>query len=196
MNYKDYQQSRDSAWKILLDCRVTSLPVRVSAVCRQLGIHIRVLATDDPRDGVSTIIGDVPYIGINRTRTPERLRFTVAHEVGHIILGHVGRYDLVNREPSPTDSPVEQAANVFASRLLAPACVLWGCRVRCAEDIRQLCGISRAAAEYRMERMRVLYQRGRFFTSPLEQQVYDAFNDFICRHRIPADSESHPLLPR
>lgn len=193
MNYKDYQQSRDSAWKILLDCRVTALPIHVTSICRQLGIHIRVLGADDQRDGVSTIIGGVPYIGVNRSRSSDRLRFTIAHEIGHIILGHVGRYDLVNREPSPTDNPVEQAANIFASRLLAPACVLWGCGVRCADDIRQMCGISQTAAEYRMERMRVLYQRGKFLTSPLERQVYAEFYGFICRHRIPADSESHPL---
>lgn len=82
------------------------------------------------------------------------------------------RYDLVCREPAPGDNPIEQTANVFASRLLAPACVLWGCGVQSAEDIAQLCDISRAAAEFRWSRMQELYRRQRFLTSPLERLVY------------------------
>lgn len=185
MYFKDYEKSRDSAWKILIDCHVGGLPVEVTGICHNLGIRIRALDVDDLRDGVSTVIDGVPYIGINRFRPVERIRFTIAHEVGHIILGHVGRYDHINREPSMTDNPIEHAADIFASRLLAPSCVLWGCRVRCAEDIRILCGISRAASVYRWERMRVLYQRGKFFKSPLERQVYSAFWDFIQHHRFP-----------
>ena len=115
---------------------------------------------------------------------PPRQRFTAAHELGHILAGHVGKYTLVNREPSPQDNPIEQAANVFASRLLAPACVLWGCGVQTAEEIQQLCQISRQAAAYRMERLRVLYARQRFLTSPLERAVYEQFREYIKTHRM------------
>ena len=106
------------------------------------------------------------------------------HELGHILLGHVGQYPLVNREPQTTDNPIEQAANVFAARLLAPACVLWGCRVQSAADIERLCHVSRQAAEYRMERMRLRYARDRFLTSPLEGAVYRQFEEYIKTHRV------------
>ena len=72
----------------------------------------------------------------------------------------------------------------FASRLLAPACVLWGCGVRSAEDIERLCDISRAAAEFRWSRMQELYRRQRFLTSPLERLVYAQFEDYIKGHRL------------
>lgn len=72
-----------------------------------------------------------------------------------------------------------------ASRLLAPACVLWGCGVRSAEDIERLCDISRAAAEFRWSRMQELYRRQRFLTSPLERLVYAQFEDYIKGHRLP-----------
>lgn len=196
MNYKNYPHSIDSAWKILIECRVTALPVRVTAICNQLGIHLRALPEDDFRDGVCTAIGGEPYIGINPFRTPERQRFTVAHEMGHLILGHVGVYHLINREPSPADNPIERAANAFASRLLAPSCVLRGCGVRCADDIRRLCGISPQAAMYRMERMHDLTRREITFSSSLERQVYSQFRDFICQHQMPADSGLRPLPPR
>ncbi len=184
MNYKKYQNARDTAWKILRDLRVAELPVSTSAVCRRLGVTVKVGELSPDSDGQSTIILGRPYILVRAGCSSERQRFTVAHELGHILAGHVGRFELVNREPSPGDNPIEQEANVFASRLLAPACVLWGCNVQTAEDIRRLCHISHEAAEYRMQRMRILYERNRFLTSPLERAVYAQFREYIETHRI------------
>ncbi len=184
MNYKKYQNARDTAWKILLDLKVTELPVSTTAICRRLGVTVKVGELSGDSDGQSTIILGKPYILVRAGCSSERQRFTVAHELGHILAGHVGRFELVNREPSPSDNPIEQEANVFASRLLAPACVLWGCNVRTTEDIQRLCHISHEAAAYRMQRMRILYERNRFLTSPLERAVYAQFRDYIAAHRI------------
>lgn len=183
MNYRDYQNARDRAWRILLDLQIDALPVSTSEICRRLGIVVRVGELPGVSDGVSTIMNGVPYILVRDSCSPERQRFTVAHEIGHILSGHVGRYQLVNREPSAKDNPIEQEANVFAARLLAPACVLWGCGVQSAEDIQRLCHISRQAAEYRMARMQILYERNRFLTSPLERAVYKQFAAYIRDNR-------------
>ena len=187
MNYKDYQNARDATWRILLDCGVNQLPVRTSGLCKALGIKL--MEGDIPQDGYSTMVNGVPYIVVNQNLLNTRKRFTVAHELGHIVLGHVGRYELVNREPDPKDNPIEQAANVFASRLLAPACVLWGCEVGSPEDISRLCGISAQAAAFRWGRMQELYGRDKFLESPLERLVYDQFSPFISNHRQQASSD-------
>ena len=179
MNYKDYQHSRDMAWRILLDLNIRELPISVSAVCRSLGIPIKLYEGEEGEDGYSTVVNGAPVIFVRADCHRPRQRFTAAHELGHILTGHTGQYELVNREPSSKDNPIEQEANVFASRLLAPACVLWGCGVQSAKEIQQLCDISRQAAEYRMQRMRVLYDRGRFLTSPLERAVYEKFEEYI-----------------
>ena len=180
MNYKNYQKSRDAAWQILIDLKINSLPVKIDTLCRELGIAVKLAKMDSDSDGFTFIKNGTPIIVLNSNcKNRSRLRFTCAHELGHIILGHVGVYELVNREPSAYDNPIEQAANVFASRLLSPACVLWGCRVQSAEDIIKLCDISYAAAEYRMQRMKVLYARDKFLTSPLERKVYENFRPFI-----------------
>ncbi len=184
MNYKDYQYSRDMAWRILLDLHVRELPVSTTEVCRQLGVAVKLYDPPDDNDGCSLMVGGRPIILVRREMLPERQRFTTAHELGHILLGHVGEYRLVSREPHPTDNPIEQAANVFAARLLAPACVLWGCGVQSAADIQRLCRISRQAAQYRMERMQVLYERRRFLTSPMERAVYRQFEEYIKENRI------------
>lgn len=179
MNYKDYQRSRDAAWKILIDCGVDRLPVEITQICRKLGISVRLYEPTDGNDGVSMIYEGQPIILVNAKMPTARQRFTCAHELGHIILGHVGVYELRNREPSATDNPIEQAANVFASRILAPACVLWGCGAFETEEISRLCNISRQAAGFRSERMKELNRRGKFLTSPLEQEVYKRFVPYI-----------------
>ena len=79
---------------------------------------------------------------------------------------------------------IEREANVFASRLLAPACVLWGCNVQSPEEIMQLCDISHQAAQFRYNRMKVLYERQKFLTSPLEKKVYKQFKSFMLRYLL------------
>lgn len=184
MNYTEYQYSRDAAWQMLIDCSVTKLPVKVTDICRLIGVSVREGPPPSGGDGCCLMVGGKPVILVSETALPARQRFTAAHELGHLMLGHVGRRGLVNREPSPQDDPIEQAANVFASRLLAPACVLWGCGVASAQEIAALCGISGQAATLRWDRMQELYRRGKFLSHPLERQVYEQFKEYIEKHRI------------
>lgn len=184
MDYKKYKISRDLAWEILLRENVRELPVSTSKLCKQMGVTLAYGTPEPQSDGFSTVIDGAMYIVIREGLNAGRTRFTVAHELGHILLGHVGKYHLVNREPSETDNPIEQEANVFASRLLAPACVLWGCGAKTAEEISNLCDISLQAAQIRAKRMEVLYKRNKFLSSPLERKAYEQFMPFICDHRL------------
>ncbi len=179
MDYREYKISRDLAWKILINEHIKELPIMIAQLCRNMGIQVRLYHPTDDNDGFSTIIHGRARIFVSKDCSPERQRFTVAHELGHIMLGHVGKYQLINREPSAKDNPIEQAANVFASRLLAPACVLWALDARSPEQIAQLCQISYQAASFRADRIALLYARGKFLSSPLEREVYGQFGDFI-----------------
>lgn len=179
MDYKKYKESRNLAWKILIDCKVGQLPVKVSEICRQLGIDVKLWDGPPNVGGRAVMVGSKPIILVNKNDNVPRQRFSTAHELGHILLGHVGKYDLVNREPAPNDNPIEQAANVFASRLLAPACVLKELQVQSAKEIAEICQISQTAAEYRYIRYRELLTRDKFYLSQLERKVYKRFRKYI-----------------
>ncbi len=204
MDYSQYQHSRDLAWKVLLEERVTELPVDVGKLCRQMGIPVKAyrysrdllqyLQVDvDQIDGLATYVQGLPVIFYKDTGPLGRQRFTVAHELGHILAGDVIRDGVVHRIRWTEEDPMEQSANVFASRLLAPACVLWGLDIHSPADIMDLCGLSYQAAALRARRLALLYrreqrfleQRGKscFLISPLEQRVYAQFDDYIRRMR-------------
>lgn len=200
MDYRDYQNARDAAWRILIDCNINRLPINLNTVCRRLKIRALTYGQNTKliekaclsrvvhrTDGMTFYAGETPIILFDEKILPARAKFTVAHELGHIILGHVkpGGVTTVNREPHSNDEPEERAANIFAARLLAPACVLWGLDVHTTEEIMELCHISRQAAQFRADRMEKLYQRNKFLISPLEQKVYQQFQPFIRGYRHP-----------
>ena len=62
MDYKNYQYSRDAAWRILIDCHVTKLPVRVLDICRRLDIRVRRTVPTEGSEGRSLILGGQPVI--------------------------------------------------------------------------------------------------------------------------------------
>ena len=73
----------------------------------------------------------------------------------------------------------EQEADMFATRLLAPACVLHELHATTAEQIAEVCNISMPAAEKRAERMAVLEARNKYYLHPLERRVREQFADYI-----------------
>lgn len=198
MQYERYKQARNLSWEALIQNKVNKLPVKIVSICRSYGIRVRSYQDSaeilrklnltqmiDKTDGFLMYISGEPVIFYDKRCTEGRQRFTIAHEMGHYLLGHVkpGQVTTINREPEPGDSPAERQANQFAARILAPACVLWGLDLHDAKEIAEACGISMQAAAFRAERMRVLYQRGKFLTAPEERRVYSQFENFISRGR-------------
>lgn len=198
MPYEHYKSARDAAWQTLIKCKICSLPVRPSEICKYYGWILADYKTGSKSiellglsqmtkktDGFCTVTDSYVYIFFDGSLPAGRQRFTVAHEIGHLILGHVGRGTVTveNREPNGSERAEEQQANQFAARLLAPACVLHEIGANTAEQIQALCGISKQAAGFRAERMQELERRGRFYTSPLERQVAKQFASYIAAVR-------------
>ena len=79
-------------------------------------------------------------------RSPVRIRWTTAHEIGHIAAGHFLEID---EDFLPPNRMMEEEANYFAANLLAPFDEIWKSGAAKPADIRDRFGISQDAAEYR-----------------------------------------------
>lgn len=183
MDYGKYKNARNASWQCILDYNVRELPVRLTKIIEKSD-NIKLIKNsqvDFLHHGVSgmTILNsDTFNIIYNDTEPSTRCRFTIAHELGHIFLGHL----MINKTAYRTFQPSnenESSANVFARDLLAPACVLHELSILKAHDIAKLCNISIEAAMYREARMKELEQRNAWYRHPLERKVYKQFEEFI-----------------
>lgn len=193
-DYENYKRARNAAWQILIDCNIDRLPICVNQICHHYGWRLvsykrgrntieKMGLGDifDQTDGFCIVRNGQYYIFYDDTMPHTRQRFTIAHEIGHIILGHVreGQYTRVNREPDSHDDPAETQANQIAARILAPACILHSIQVITAEDIAKVCDISMTAAQFRARRMSELERRNMYLAHPLERRVAAQFRSYI-----------------
>lgn len=193
-----YFEIRDLAWKVLLENQISELPVKVTKIAKHYGCRVRSYEKSEPflkeldlwnqtqiTDAFTLWYENKHLIFYNQQNPDTRIRFSIAHELGHILIGHKfqtvhgEQITFINREPAKTDSPQEKEANMFASRLLAPACVLNALNAYTPETISYLCNISLQSATFRSERMHKLNSRQLYLTSPLEKQVFKLFKNFI-----------------
>lgn len=121
---------------ILHDLGVRAPPVPVDRIARNLGAQLRYSPLDEQLSGMIYISGQTPIIGINSLHHPNRQRFSIAHEVAHLVLHrqqlipgkvHVDKefkvqFMTLNRDETSalgTDR-IEIEANQFAAELLMP----------------------------------------------------------------------------
>lgn len=199
--YALYQQARDAAWKTLLACECASLPVDVRKIANQLGVEV--LPFPAAEEHLARLLSKVGgaccslrirgkwHIFLDAQKLGEReAGFAVAHEIGHVVLRHDTRalplgIRAFRSAPCPgdvvedTEDLLDYAADIFALRLLAPACVLHGLQLYREQEIADRCGLPPRAAALRAERMVLLSIRSAFFSHPLERQVYGRFIPYI-----------------
>lgn len=189
MTNKTYNKIRDLVWLCLIENNITSLPIPPAKIANHYNIYVlRYSQVDknwlkDNESGTTIFTENKIYIIYRDSESLQRCRFTVAHELGHILLGHELINDRYYRKFDKSKPETETEADMFASRLLAPACVLWGLNLHTVDEIAQICNISKKAAQVRADRMATLYKRNKFLTSPLEREVFNNFRDFINQNK-------------
>ncbi len=152
----------------LIQSRTSALPVRVSAIAEHFGIKLvdyaaftRVYSVEKQElyDNVSrggfSLVAEGRFVCVLNSALchQPRRKWTAAHEIGHILSGHISGEPLVH---SPGQ---EREADNFAAELLAPLTILHFCGVSSAMEIERLCGISREAASYRFQELTALRRR-------------------------------------
>lgn len=121
---KTYQLERKAS-KVLRELGVEQEPVDVIDVAHALGARVQYEVADHELSGVLYRSHDsLPIIGVNGRHHLNRQRFTIAHEIGHLLLhdepifiDHVFRRDQLSSEAV---DPREMEANGFAAALLMP----------------------------------------------------------------------------
>lgn len=189
MNYGIYKNVRNASWQCLIDIGADSLPVPVLKMAHYFNVNVVKNSSHHllmpSQNGISFVDEAGKWVIVYDDKDSlGRKRFTIAHEMGHILLGHPLRNGFQHTRTFDKQRPqVESEADMFAARVLAPACVLWGLDLHTPEDIAAVCNISFAAAQVRAKRMDELYKRQKFLISPLEKQLFERFSDYIENNR-------------
>ena len=120
---------------LLRDHRIKAVPVPVDEIANALGALVRYCPFDEELSGMIYIKGSRPIIGVNSLHHPNRQRFTIAHEVAHLVLHrhliadriHVDkRFPVLMRDTSSATGTrlMEMEANRYAAELLMPSFLL------------------------------------------------------------------------
>lgn len=156
------------ATRLLQDCRVDTAPVSVEDIAAQLDVQIVHEKLDATISGLLLREGQARLIAVNNQHHPRRRRFTIAHELGHLLL-HKGQYIVdstvrVNLRDALSSMATDQEeieANAFAAELLMPASLikqaLGAMRVpesrspaRLTSQLAEAFGVSTEAMGYRL----------------------------------------------
>lgn len=157
----DIDRAAEMAYRCLLAHGCSQLPVDPARIIRctrgvtlytyeqaaeALGVDVSVLERSAGGLDACTFRGEmkegeVRYLVCFRTGgNPARLRFTLAHELAHIVMGHQG-----------AGAGEEREADAFAQHLLCPRPVLRWLMARCsplyAEQVAAVCYVSVACAQ-------------------------------------------------
>ncbi len=139
--------------QILEAFQLTAPPVDPIAIAQTLGVKVLLVdsdawdgAVDSHEDGRATIY-------INKGSSPFRQRFTVAHELGHLLKHPTGVAFRDELSRAGWD-PREIEANGFAAELLMPSTMVAAyARVWPLESLHQVFGVSKEAMGYRLKNL-------------------------------------------
>ena len=207
--YGQYQDARDAAWRALLELPEKKLPVDVDALAKKLGVDIHPFPGKEQallHNLVNRAAGG-PCVSLRIRRAwhifirPKAMdeshrRFAIGHELGHLLLAHetetlapgvrcFAARENIGDVMEDTQELETYTADLFAIRLLAPACLLHEMHIDSSGEIIRLCGLPPHAAVIRAERMQLLNERDAYYTHILETKVRNAFLPWLNGERFP-----------
>lgn len=164
--YLKLEQIEAKAQRLLNEAGNPELPIDPLPIAKLLGAEVR--KADFAHDGISGAVfqdGGSKIIYYNAQHSPSRQRFTVAHEIGHLVL-HGSETDFVDRDENVSWSFRSESlnqddrdrarreiqANMFAAALLIPRQELLDVLAETDDlsDIANAFGVSRQAIGVRI----------------------------------------------
>ena len=117
----DYRYIEELASQAIEKAGCTALPIDVEKVAAAMELEVVPFAFHNKISGL--LKKEDGVIGVNQAHHHLRQRFTIAHELGHFLLGHgLGEEHQEETVDDVFDKPrpIEREANRFASALLMP----------------------------------------------------------------------------
>jgi Zn-dependent peptidase ImmA (M78 family) len=169
-----YPQSENPylrAQEVLAHLGIHTAPTPVEKVAKALGAQVRFSPFDEELSGMIHVKDGVPVIGVNSLHHPNRQRFTIAHELGHLELHrqmitsnvHVDKnFPALMRDPTSATGTerVEIEANQFAAELLMPRKLIEQALAGKQFDIDDDGPIDELAKKFRVSKQAVEYRIG------------------------------------
>ena len=154
---------------LLRNHNIEVAPVPVEQVANDLGAIVRYRPFDEELSGMIYIKGARPIIGVNSLHHPNRQRFTIAHEVGHLVLHrrliadhvHVDkRFSVLMRDANSATGTqrMEMEANRFAAELLMPIFLLLPMLKRKGFDIDDEKPLEELSRKFRVSKQALDYR--------------------------------------
>ena len=169
--------ARKQAEALVARNRIANPPVDVKKIAESLGLRVILEDLGTDVSGLLVSKRNAAYVCVHKADAPHRRRFTIAHEVGHFVLGHQlesGEHVHVDKghfishrgpRASKGIDPKEIEANQFAASLLMPASLLrksvarLGTQPVLDQHVAQLAkkfGVSEQAMTIRLTAMKLL----------------------------------------
>ena len=195
-----YDFARKRAYQLLGELEIHSLPVDPWEVYRNFSDSWKLLnwtelhdniGTADPfflkaqKADAKTMLRGETYLTVydDTVLSEGRIRWTLAHEIGHICLGHIlilPRHETTGRS-TLTEAQyeiLEKEADCFAVNLLAPMTIMR--RLDTAFNAKQICLLSKEASDnFDDERNRVLSGRRIIYPTREEDVLHRNFYNYI-----------------
>lgn len=145
-----YKKIIETVYKTIIELEIKQLPISVDYITNELRIkQIRNCDLQKPllsrnQNGLAVLSKGKFYIIYNEKDNLQERRFTAAHEIGHILLGH-----LFSTPTSQQEKEIrEQEADIFAAFLLAPVCVIQALKLQTPKEIQSVCNMPYQYAQW------------------------------------------------
>jgi hypothetical protein len=140
-------------------CNIKSFPINCYDILKQYDIEVYPYSSlsDNLREYCIKFSNDAlkyrDKVCYNDDLPPGRIRFSLMHELGHIVLNHSN-----NHTPQ-----MEQEANCFASNILAPRMTIHYAKCKNETDVSKLFGIQSSIDHHYKNENKLIYQNHSFY---------------------------------
>ena len=198
----NYNRTAKIARKFMISQSIDKLPVnpfeiacennwkieKTSVVAKDINVSVYHLLNHmiKTKDGVAIFCPATDEYSIlynDKIKSRGRIRWTMTHEIGHIILKHHNyKRTIISRGDLDKNGydVLEKEADFFASLILAPPIVLHNLNVKSPKKIQNICHLSKEASVNRFN----YYMRWKnFIQIPEEQIIKENFHSFIYQQK-------------